>query len=204
MKIEVKLLDHMGNDDTVCQAAWVSSGRQSNKTAADKEKLIKYLADNKHETPFEHVQFTFHLRVPQRIGVQVIRHRTGKHNAGSARYGHKFTETFKSGYPELVELEQDAQNILDKYNHVLENIADYPPMVRRRIRECAAFSIPQGTMVEQIMTIDLRNLKNFLVQRLAVDAQPEIQEVAKQMKDHIELYLATSLSMVRKYYLKEI
>lgn len=202
MTIEVKLLDYMGDDNTVCNAAWVSGGRQNGRTLEDKEKLIKYLADNSHNTPFEHVQFSWHMRVPQRIGVQVIRHRTGKHNAGSARYGHKFTETFKTGFPELVELENDAQNILDKYNQVLENIASYPPSVRRRIRECAAFSIPQGTIVEQLMTIDLRNLKNFLVQRLDLHAQPEIQEVAKQMRD-IVLSLP-DLPLTCKYYLSDL
>lgn len=200
--IKVKLLDRMGNDDTVCNAAWVSGGRQNGRTEEDKEKLIKYLADNKHETPFEHVHFTFHVRTPYRIGVQVVRHRAATHNVASARYGHKFTETFKTGYPELIELETDAQKILDKYNQVLENISNYPPSVRRRVRECAAFCIPQGTMVEQILTIDLRNLKNFLVQRLDDHAQREIQRIAEQMLGIV--LILPDLPLICKYYLKDL
>jgi thymidylate synthase (FAD) len=200
--IKIKLLDYMGDDNTVCNAAWVSGGRQNGRTQEDKEKLIKYLADNNHETPFQHVIFSWHMKVPQRIGVQVLRHRSGTHNCASARYGHKFIETYKTGWPELVELETDAQNLLDKYNRVLEETGDLPLGKRRRIRELAAMCIPQGAIVEQIMTMDLRNLKNFFIQRLDIHAQPEIQEVARQMRD-IVLSLP-DLPLTCEYYLSGI
>ena len=81
----IRLVDFMGSDSSIVQAARVSYG-EGTKTVRDDEKLIRYLMRHRHTTPFEMVTFKFHVRVPMDTWRQWIRHRTASVNEYSTRY----------------------------------------------------------------------------------------------------------------------
>jgi len=81
----IRYVDHMGSDDSVVQAARVSYGKGT-KTIREDRKLIEYLMKNRHTTPFEMVEFKFHIRVAMDTWRQWIRHRTASVNEYSTRY----------------------------------------------------------------------------------------------------------------------
>ena len=83
--MNVTLVDHMGSDDSIVQAARVSYG-QGTKTVNEDRQLIRYLMRNWHTTPFEMVEFKFHVKVPIFVARQWLRHRTASVNELSARY----------------------------------------------------------------------------------------------------------------------
>ncbi len=81
----VRLIDYMGNDDSIVQAARVSYGKGT-KTISDDRMLIRYLMRHRHTTPFEMCEVKLHVRVPMDIWRQWIRHRTANVNEYSTRY----------------------------------------------------------------------------------------------------------------------
>lgn len=81
----VRLVDYMGGDDAVVQAARVSYGKGTKKISEDRG-LIRYLMRHRHITPFEMVEFKFHVKLPIFVARQWIRHRTANVNEVSARY----------------------------------------------------------------------------------------------------------------------
>ena len=81
----IRLTDSVGTDQTVVKSARVSYGNETKGAEADR-KLLKYLLDNKHETPFEHLVFTFHVKCPIFVARQWFRHRIGSFNEISGRY----------------------------------------------------------------------------------------------------------------------
>ena len=81
----IRLTDNVGTDQTVVKTARVSYGNETKGAEADR-KLLKYLLDNKHETPFEHLVFTFHIKCPIFVARQWFRHRIGSFNEISGRY----------------------------------------------------------------------------------------------------------------------
>ena len=177
-QIKVELLDLYGSDQVVMDSARVSSGKQPK----DLEKFIERLAKEGHDSCFEHLVSRWKLRVPQKIGVQIVRHRIASHNCASARYNHKFDELYKVADGDIHEvifgeIEHHAGECLRLYNKIIE---EYP--TNKRIRELAAMCIPQGVLTEQILTINFRSLQNFLQLRDSPYAQLEIQFVAQEMK----------------------
>jgi thymidylate synthase ThyX len=106
-------------------------------------------------------------------------------NVASARYGHKFDKVYTTPYEELSELLRASEGQIEAYNRLLQKVADRPPEERKRIREIAAMYIPQGTIVEHDILFNLRSLRNFFDLRLAKDAQPEVREIASQMKHEL-------------------
>lgn len=89
----VKLVDHMGNDANITQAARVSYGKGT-KTVSDDENLIRYLWRHKHTSPFEMVTFTFHVKLPIFVSNQWVRHRTWSFNQISGRYSEMADEFY--------------------------------------------------------------------------------------------------------------
>lgn len=88
----VKLIDHMGNDSSIANAARVSYAKGT-KTVQDDQGLIRYLWRNKHTSPFEMVTFTFHIKLPIFVSNQWVRHRTWSFNQISGRYS-EMTDEF--------------------------------------------------------------------------------------------------------------
>jgi len=190
--IKVTYVDHMGDDLRVVNAARVSVGKSSDELVEKDIKLIKFLADNQHMTPFEHNVLSVIVECPLYIRSQIHRHRTFAYNELSRRYTAEnisfyMPKTIKhqgignkqiSGKPH----ERSDDFLCDfKYLYELcDNWYDY--MIKQDIsREQARSILPQGLMTKFIMTGSLRNWVHFLKLRLDSHAQEEVQEVAEQV-----------------------
>jgi thymidylate synthase (FAD) len=196
----VGLIDHMGNDERICQAARISSiGAQSASKGEEKDKtLIDYLMRNRHTSPFEQVLFTFHIKCPIFIARQWFRHRTGRFNEISGRYSVINTEFYipdeirmqskdnmqgSSGTAdaataaEIVALmKQEQQDINTHYNSYID---------KGVAREIARINLPLSTYTEFYFNTDLHNLLNFISLRIDAHAQKEIQVYAQAILDII-------------------
>ena len=192
----VRLVATMGSDADVVQAARVSYGAGT-KTPSDDRGLIRYLMRHKHTTPFEMVEFKFHVRAPIFVARQWLRHRTASVNELSARYsvvdtGYFLPETLRaqsetnkqcSGQDldgaELLLLKQKAS--CDLAFHT------YDELVKKGCsRELARTHLPQSTYTEFYWKINLHNLLHFLKLRLDDHAQKEIRDLAEQVAVHVK------------------
>ena len=186
----VRLVDSMGNDAAIVQAARVSYG-DGTKSVSDDRALIRYLMRHKHTTPFEMVEFKFHIRAPIFVARQWLRHRTASVNELSARYSivpdeyflpdelrHQGVqpqggeERFEGG--ELLLLKQKAS--CDLAFHT------YEELIKKGVsRELARTHLPQSTFTEFYWKIDLHNLLHFLQIRMEDHAQKEIRDLAHEI-----------------------
>jgi thymidylate synthase (FAD) len=193
----VALVDYMGNDSAIVQAARVSYG-QGTKSVRDDRGLIRYLMRHRHTTPFEMVEYKFLVRLPIFVARQWIRHRASSTNEYSARYSivpdeyevpaaeevrHQSTRNRQGrGAPlpsEVVErfrtdLEGISQTAYAAYSRALEaGVA----------RETARLVLPVAYYTQWYWKVNLHNLFHFLSLRLDPHAQEEIRlyaaEVAK-------------------------
>lgn len=195
-QIQVQYIDHMGSAETVVKAARVSFGNDSTGDLSEKDKkLIKYLADHKHMSPFEHLSLTVKISVPLYIRSQIMRHRTFAYNEISRRYTDKDLEFFipkifrkqhennrqaSSGPLGTIMQRSLAQGLelahkqaLDVYNTLIE---------AEVCREQARGVLPQNLMTEFYMSGNLRNFAHFISLRKHEGAQAEVQDVANQLQ----------------------
>lgn len=193
-KGEIRIIEYMGTDSTIVNAARVSYG-EGTKTVRDDQTLINYLLRNKHTSPFEMCEIVLYIKLPIFVAAQWIRHRTANINSYSARYSILKDEFY---VPEPSSLKyQDANNKqasgnealpLDVAMKVCDEIAEhsaqtyalYESMMERGVsREYARMILPQNIYTYWYWKIDLHNLMHFLTLRLSDHAQYEIQEYAK-------------------------
>ena len=195
----VRVVDYMGNDASIVQAARVSYGDGTKKVSEDRA-LIRYLLRNHHTTPFEMCSLKLHIRVPMDAWRQWIRHRTASVNEYSTRYsiaidGSQMTkpdqwrqqaQDNKQGSAgffdqtighELSTAEQDLHKLAKKvYNDRLEcGVA----------REQARKDLPLSTYTEAFWEMDLHNLLHFLALRMDPHAQLEIRQYAEAIGEQI-------------------
>jgi thymidylate synthase (FAD) len=104
----IRVVDYMGNDEAVVQAARVSYGRGTKKSSEDKS-LINYLLRHSHTTPFEMAEIKLHVKLPIFVARQWIRHRTASVNEYSARYSIMDNEFYLPASENLA-----AQSSLDR------------------------------------------------------------------------------------------
>ena len=198
----VRLVDSMPRgvnegDAAIVQAARVSYGAGTKSVSNDRA-LIRYLMRHKHTTPFEMVEFKFHIKAPIYVARQWLRHRTASVNELSARYSIVQDEFF---LPD--ELRRQAKNrgqggeepfgendrflllkqkaSCDLAFHVYEEL-----IAKGVSRELARAHLPQNTFTEFYWKIDLHNLLHFLQLRIDDHAQKEIRDLAKQVYDLIK------------------
>ncbi|MDR0632368.1 MAG: FAD-dependent thymidylate synthase [Holosporaceae bacterium] len=187
----IRVIDYMGTDSSVVQAARVSYGAGTKKTQEDRG-LINYLMAHRHTTPFEMCEIKFHLKMPIFVARQWVRHRTASLNEYSARYSvlssefyipeisqlSKQSETNKQGKSEeefsrdhsgeiLEILEQTCRESYEKYSHMLNDLS--------LTRELARTVLPISIYTEMYWKIDLHNLMHFLELRADSHAQYEIR-----------------------------
>lgn len=191
----VRLVEHMGTDSSIVQAARVSYGAGT-KTPSDDRSLIRYLLRNWHTTPFEMVEFKFHVRCPIFVARQWLRHRTASVNELSARYS-IIQDDFYVPSPYTAQSSDNKQGsdrskTLDDtctYNsiaHCAESFNMYNRLLDSGAsREQARIHLPLGTMTEFYWKIDLHNLFGFLQRRMDDHAQHEIQVLALKVFDLI-------------------
>lgn len=213
----VRLVEHMGNDDSIVRSARVSYG-EGTKTKRDDEKLIRYLIKHKHTSPLESVQFTFHVSVPIFIARQWHRHRSWSYNEVSGRYS-KLSNNFyipeysriqaqdgKNRQASAEQLDPETQYLAvksirraceDAYR-VYENLLDSGVS-----REIARIILPLNTYTEFYASVNLHNLFHFLGLRLENGAQSEIREYSKAIVDIIREIVPVSVRAWEELVLNE-
>ena len=192
----VRLVDHMPRenlDNSIVQAARVSYG-DGTKTSRGDTGLLRYLLRHWHTTPFEMVEFKFHIKMPIYIARQHLRHRTASVNEMSARYSIVPKEYYEplelrgqsqinhQGSEGVIDIDQNGmhshlENSFDIYEKLLEDGC---------CREQARGNLPQSTYTEFYWKINLHNLMHYLRLRMDSHAQKEIQEYGKAMYDLVE------------------
>ena len=194
----VGLIDHLGTESTIVNAARVSFGKIKTEMDDRDKALLAYLIDNRHTSPLEHMVFTFSVHCPLFIRGQWHRHRTWSYNEISRRYTEIDLEFYtpvklrkqaesnrqasyldESFDDEALREEIRQQNVksLELYNHLLD---------KGVCREQARGVLPQNMMVTFWGTVDLSNLLHFLELRDSDHAQSEIREYAIAIKKLIK------------------
>jgi thymidylate synthase (FAD) len=189
----VRLVDYLGGDERVVQAARVSYGTGT-KTYREDAGLIDYLLRNEHTSPFEQVVLTFHVKLPIFVARQWVRHRTARLNEISGRYSVMKDDFYipeggdialqstdnKQGRGESL----DAAGAGEVRTGIEEGqrraYSDYTALIDRGVaRELARINLPLSLYSEWYWQIDLHNLFRFLELRLDVHAQLEIRRYAE-------------------------
>ena len=195
----VRLIDYMGSDESIVQAARISYGKGTKKVSEDR-KLIRYLMRHRHTTPFEMCEIKLHVRVPMDCWRQWIRHRTANVNEYSTRYSEAIDSTQKT-IPTEWRL-QDARNRqgsdrfvpfetgkhLSKEEEQLQSQSQavYHERLKHGVaREQARKDLPLSTYTEAYWKIDLHNLLHFLSLRMDPHAQHEIRAYANVIGNEI-------------------
>lgn len=192
----VRLVDYMGGDQRIVQAARVSYG-EGTKTYREDRGLIHYLMKNWHTSPFEQVQLTFHTKMPIFVARQWVRHRTARLNEISGRYSVMKDEFYipaaeqiryqsksnKQGRSdECVPLDQALEIIKRLEDEQKQAYANYQELLGANVaRELARANLPVSLYTEWYWQIDLHNLFHFLHLRLDPHAQYEIRAFAEAM-----------------------
>lgn len=195
----IRVVDYMGNDESIVQAARVSYGKGTKKLNEDKN-LIRYLLRHRHTTPFEMCEIKFHVRVPMDTWRQWIRHRMASVNEYSTRYSIAI-DSMQSTAPNLWRgqakwnkqgsegfLPEDTGLILSREEAEFHKAAReiYEKRIELGIaREQARKDLPLSTYTEAYWKIDLHNLLHFLELRMDKHAQFEIREYANIIGNEI-------------------
>ena len=195
----VRLVDHMPRenlDNSIVQSARVSYGDGTTTSRGDTG-LIRYLMRHWHTTPFEMVEFKFHIKMPLYIARQHLRHRTASVNELSARYSvvpkeYYNPETLR-GQSEVNHQGSEGEvNIPDEkrtaVSHHLEHSFElYEDLLENGCcREQARGNLPQSTYTEFYWKINLHNLMHYLQLRMDSHAQKEIREYANAIYALVE------------------
>lgn len=188
----IRVIDYMGSDASIVQAARVSYGKGTKKLHED-QMLIRYLLRHHHTTPFEMCEIKLHLRVPMDCWRQWIRHRTASVNEYSTRYSiaidaaqrtqphewRKQAVSNRQGSEGFLDPEIGAQ--LSAREQELQTLARsvYNERLEAGVaREQARKDLPLCTYTEAYWKIDLHNLLHFLALRMEAHAQHEIRQYA--------------------------
>jgi thymidylate synthase (FAD) len=186
----VRLVDYLGGDARIVQAARVSYG-EGTKTAREDRALIDYLLRNRHTSPFEQVILTFHVKMPIFVARQWIRHRTARVNEISGRYSvmaddfylpRPFEVRFQSAHDKQGSAADEVPEALrERVIAILREgqrrtYGEYEQLLEDGIaRELARVNLPLSLYTELYWQIDLNNLFHFLRLRLDWHAQYEIR-----------------------------
>ncbi len=196
----VKLVDYMGDDNSIVQSARVSYG-EGTKTKRNDEKLINYLWKNKHTTPFEMCEIKLHIKAPIFVARQWFRHRTASYNEISARYSEMKDEFYLAELNQLCEQSDKNKQCRDEklvedglyIKGLLEQAHKYTYMVYKELlksglaRELARGILPVNLYTEFYFKINLKNLLHFLSLRNHSHAQYEIREYAIAIEEIIKI-----------------
>ncbi|HAE51566.1 MAG: thymidylate synthase (FAD) [Tistrella sp.] len=205
----VRVVDYMGDDAAVVQAARVSYGRGTRKVNEDRG-LINYLMRHRHTTPFEMCEIKLHVKLPIFVARQWIRHRTANVNEYSARYSILDREFYvpaadqvaaqstsnRQGREALLPADQagrvmdilrdDARRVYDNYRWMLNETDEgeaEDPTRDRLARELARMNLTLNYYTQWYWKTDLHNLLHFLSLRADPHAQYEIRAYAETMMD---------------------
>lgn len=185
MENKIILLGYYGSDQTHAQSAWTSTNRELTQDKIDRiPALLKMLADEQHETPFEKSSLHFLITSDIATHIHLLKHRIGVSiNGESARY--KELKEDKYYIPtdweesEQQKLQKHVQESLNKYHNTLTKLT--PILGRKRAKESARFYLPYATQLTYDVMFNFRSFVHFQRLRNNGHAQVEVQEVAKEM-----------------------
>ncbi|MDZ7332012.1 MAG: FAD-dependent thymidylate synthase [candidate division KSB1 bacterium] len=213
----VRLIDYMGSDEAIVQAARVSYGKGTKKLQQDRD-LIRYLMRHQHTSPFEMVEFKFHCKLPIFVARQWIRHRMASVNEYSLRYSQARDEfyfpapemirrqstTNRQGRSEESIPEELQQQVLETMRKHIEQLwQDYERFQQMDIaRELARIQLPVSLYTEWYWKIDLHNLLHFLKLRLDPAAQYEIQVYARAIAEIVKIAVPLTWEAFEDYVLE--
>lgn len=195
----VRVVDYMGSDESIVQAARVSYGKGTKKVSEDRG-LIRYLLRHRHTTPFEMCEIKFHVRVPMDCWRQWIRHRMANVNEYSTRYSvaidagqrtdagkwRQQSSDSKQGSAGYLDAEKGAQLSKQEAELQDQSRAVYEARLAAGVaREQARKDLPLSTYTEAYWKCDLHNLLHFLALRMDAHAQEEIRDFANIMGNEI-------------------
>ena len=205
----IRLLDSMGDDFRVLDAARVSHGNSDSaeRTYAGNLRLLKYLLKNHHTSPFEHVQFNFLVECPIFIARQWMRHRTWSFNEVSARYT-EVDERYYSPTAFRSQAEKNKQASGANLDDAEEAIAQgvyvdamdtafiyYKTLLDQGVaREMARMVLPVATITSFYASVDLHNLLKFIELRDHEHAQEEIRVYAQAIRNLIHHVVPWTMS----------
>lgn len=213
----VRLVDVMGDDSSIVQAARVSYGKGTKSVREDRG-LIRYLIRHKHTSPFEMVEFKFHVKLPIFVARQWIRHRTANVNEYSGRYSEMTNDFY---VPEIEELRpqstynkqgrsdeemplETAKDIRETMQHSQEKLySDYTDLIEKGLaRELARINLPLSNYTEWYWKIDLHNLFHFLRLRLDSHAQYEIRVYGEAIAEIVKVATPLAYEAFEDYILR--
>jgi thymidylate synthase (FAD) len=223
----VRVIDYMGDDAAIVQAARVSYGRGT-RAANEDRGLIRYLMRHRHSTPFEMCEIKYHVKLPIFVARQWIRHRTANVNEYSARYSILDREFYLPAPAQLAAQSEvnrqgrgavlegaEAARVLDllredatrNYDHYLEMLnedeagAAQDPGRQGLARELARMNLTLNTYTQWYWKTDLHNLFHFLSLRADAHAQYEIRVYAEAMLSTVEAWVPMAAAAFRDYRL---
>jgi len=221
----VRVIDYMGDDGAIVQAARVSYGRGTKRVSEDRG-LINYLIRHRHTTPFEMCEIKFHVKLPIFVARQWIRHRTANVNEYSARYSildREFylparenlaaqSEVNRQGRGAVLEgeeaervlalLRDDAERNYAHYLDMLNEGGDGQPADSGRAgltRELARMNLTLSTYTQWYWKIDLHNLMHFIALRADPHAQFEIRVYAEALLHVLERWVPITAAACREH-----
>ena len=221
----IRVVDYMGDDSSIVQAARVSYGKGTKKVSTDAG-LIKYLMRHWHSTPFEMCEIKYHVKLPIFIARQWIRHRTANVNEYSARYSILDKEFYlpapenlatqsqnnRQGRGDVLEGEQakkvldllkkDAEQTYNNYELMLNERYDESIIDKNQTglaRELARMNLTLNTYTQWYWKTDLLNLMNFLRLRADDHAQYEIRAYADSMLDTLKKWVPITYEAFMDY-----
>ena len=221
----IRVVDYMGDDSAIVQAARVSYGKGTRQISNDRG-LIRYLMRHRHTTPFEMCEIKFHVKLPVFVARQWIRHRTANVNEYSARYSILDKEFYipapeqlaaqsasnRQGRGEVLEgaeaervlqlLRDDAAQCYAHYEEMLNEDADgnrRDPDRQGLARELARMNLPLNVYTQWYWKIDLHNLLHFLSLRADSHAQYEIRVYAEAMLDVTRCWMPIACDAFEDY-----
>jgi thymidylate synthase (FAD) len=223
----VRVIDYMGDDSAIVQAARVSYGRGTRRVSEDAG-LIRYLMRHRHSTPFEMCEIKYHIKLPIFVARQWIRHRMANVNEYSARYSVLDREFYipapaqlaaqsasnRQGRGDVLEgqeaehvltlLRDDAARNYDHYVDMLNETADGAPIDDKRqglARELARMNLTLNTYTQWYWKTDLHNLLNFCSLRADTHAQYEIRVYAEAILGTVEAWVPAAYQAFVDYRL---
>ncbi|WP_300296500.1 FAD-dependent thymidylate synthase [Ferrovibrio sp.] len=221
----VRVIDYMGDDSAVVQAARVSYGRGTKKISEDRG-LINYLMRHRHTTPFEMCEIKYHVKLPIFVARQWIRHRTANVNEYSARYSILDNEFYIPAADQLAAQSSsnrqgrgdlltgaEAARVLDLLKRdAMQSYASYEEMLNERpdgskrdesreglARELARMNLTLNFYTQWYWKTDLLNLLHFLSLRADGHAQYEIRVYAEAMLDTVKRWVPACYDAFMEY-----
>lgn len=211
----VRVIDYMGDDAAVVQAARVSYGKGTKKVSDDAN-LINYLSRNHHSTPFEMCEIKLHCKLPIFVARQWIRHRTASVNEYSARYSEIKDEFYipeeqqvrvqsmvnRQGRGEVsdAEIQDWFIGFCRALNQDVKQVYDKATGEFGLARELARINVPVSNYTEWYWKIDLRNLLGFLLLRNDPHAQYEIRAYAEVIQNILEQWVPLTMAAWKNYF----